>query len=130
VGSFDAEGVQDRHGVGDPRGQRIGGDVMWLVAAALAAVVGEDQAEVLAERLRERGGLRVLERVREAGVNENRLSATPGVVEEGADAIVRIRRVGHTQSGPSSASLRPCPSRAGEVIVVVPGMVAAPGVIE
>lgn len=50
----------------------------------------------------------MLERIREARVDENRLSATYRVFEEGTDVIDRIRRVGHAR-GPcprDSASLR------------------------
>jgi hypothetical protein len=101
VGSFDTQSVQYGHGVGDPRGQGVGGNLVRLVAAALAAVVGKDEAEVLFERLSERRGLRELEGIREALVQENRPSAAPRVFEEGSDVIVRIRRIGHAR-GPSS----------------------------
>jgi hypothetical protein len=53
-------------------GQFVGGNLVRLIAAALASVVGEDKAEVLHERLGEGRGLRVLERIREARIDKNR----------------------------------------------------------
>jgi hypothetical protein len=77
VGSFNAQSIQDCGGVGNPCGQRVGGDVVPLVAPILATVVREDEPEVFSERLGERRGLRVLERIREAGVEKNRWVLPP-----------------------------------------------------
>ena len=46
--TLDAQRIENRDGVGNTRRERIRRDVPWLIAAALTAVIGEDQAELAA----------------------------------------------------------------------------------
>ncbi len=68
---------------------------MGLVAAALATVVGEDEAKVLGEGLGEGRGLRVLQWIGEARIDKNRWGATSRILEVGVDVVYGIRREGH-----------------------------------
>jgi hypothetical protein len=95
MGALDVQRVENPNRIGDPRGQRVGIDVLGLVAPALTAVIREDQAELLAQHPSEAGAFRNLERVCEARVEEDRWTAAARVLEIRADAIERIRRVGH-----------------------------------
>src|ERR671918_2515130 len=92
VGSFDSQGVQDRGRVGDPCAQRVGGDIGGLVAAALATMVGEDEAKVVGEGLDERRGLRVLHWIGEARIDKNRWAATSRILEVGVDMATPTRK--------------------------------------
>ena len=51
VRSLDSQCVQNRDGIGNSSTQGVGSRVARLVAAALTAMVGEDEAEVLAQGL-------------------------------------------------------------------------------
>src|SRR6266540_2551289 len=93
VGTLDAERVEDRDGVRDPGSQRVGARVLRLVAAALAAVVGEDHPELATQRSGEARRLRDLERIREARVEEDGRACASCVLEERADGIYGVRRV-------------------------------------
>ena len=101
VGSFDSQGVQDRGRVGDPCAQRVGGNIVGLVAAALATVVGEDEAKVLGEGLGEGRGLRVLQWIGEARIDKNRWGATSRILEVGVDVVYGIRREGYALPAPA-----------------------------
>jgi hypothetical protein len=86
--------VEDRDGVRDPRGQRITLGGPRLVAAALTTVIGEDQAKLAAQRPGECRRFGNLERIRESRVEKEGRRITSFVLEIGADAVERIRRVG------------------------------------
>jgi hypothetical protein len=86
VGSIDPGGIEDGDGITDPRGQVVRRQLVRLVAATLAAVVGEDETEVRLEGVSERRCLRVLEGVGEACVDEHRVPVA-GVFEERPDPI-------------------------------------------
>ncbi len=68
--TLDAEHIENRDSIANTRWQRIRAWLARLVAAALAAVVGEDQAELAAQRVGETRRLRDLQRIGEAGVEE------------------------------------------------------------
>ena len=89
----DAEGVEDGDSIPHARGQRVRARVIRLVAAALTAVIGEDQPELAAQCSGEARRLRNLQRIREAGVEEDGWARTSRVLEVGADAVPGVRRV-------------------------------------
>ena len=91
--TLDAERVEDRDSVPNTRRQRVGARVPWLVAAALTAVIGEDQPELVAQRSREARRLRNLQGIGEPGVEEDGRAGTSRVLEVGADAIRGVRRL-------------------------------------
>jgi hypothetical protein len=95
MGSSDPQCVQDCCRIGNPCAQRVGGDLVRLVAAPLPPGVGEDEAEFVIEPLKESGGLRVLKWIREAGIDKNRWATASRIFEEGPDVVYGIRREGH-----------------------------------
>ncbi|HSC27330.1 MAG TPA: hypothetical protein VLD67_08655 [Vicinamibacterales bacterium] len=93
--ALDAQRVENRAGVPYTGAQQVGTQLVWLVASALTAVIGEDQPELAAQCSGEAGRLRNLQRIREAAVKEDWRARASRVLEVRADAIQRIRRVGH-----------------------------------
>src|SRR5262245_53572054 len=93
VRAFNAEGVENGDSVPHARGQDVPGRIMRLVAAALTAVVGEDQPKLAAQCSGEARRLRNLQRIREAGVEEDGWTRTLRVLEVGTDAVRGVRRV-------------------------------------
>src|SRR5438093_11176588 len=87
VGTLDTERVEDRDGVRDPGSQRVGARVLRLVAAALAAVVGEDQPELATQRSGEARRLRDLARTRDARLAEDGRACAACVLDDRADGI-------------------------------------------
>jgi hypothetical protein len=93
VSTLDAENVENGDGVPHARGQRVGARVVRLVAATLPAVIGEDQPELADQCSSETRRLRNLQRISEAGVEEDGWAFASRVLEVGADAVPGIRRV-------------------------------------
>jgi hypothetical protein len=75
--TLDPERVQNGDRTSDTRGQRIRGRLVRLVASTLAAVVGQDQPVLAAQRLGEARGLRDVQRISEAGVKRTGEPAPP-----------------------------------------------------
>ena len=96
MGAVDVQRVENRDRVRNPRGQRVAFGRPWLVATALAAVIGEDQAKLITQRLRKSRRFRNLERIREARVEEDGRSAASRVLEIDTDTIQRVRGVGRS----------------------------------
>ena len=95
VSTLDAERVENSNGVPNTRRQRIRARLARLLAAALTAMIREDQAELAAQRSSESRRLRNLQRIREAGVEEDRRSRASRVLEVGVDAVPGVCRVRH-----------------------------------
>ena len=75
MGTVDIQRVENGDDVCNPSGQGVGIDIRWLVAPALTAVIGENQAKVVTQRPGKCRRFRNLERIREARVEEDRRSA-------------------------------------------------------
>jgi len=71
VSTLDVGLVQHRHGVQDSGRQCVRIHVVRLVAASVAAVVGEHHPMLVGKRAHQRILLRLLEGVREAGVDQD-----------------------------------------------------------
>jgi hypothetical protein len=108
VRTLDVERVENRDSIPNARRQRIRARFAGLVASALTAMIREDQAELAAQRLSEARGLRNLEGIREAGVEENGRARTSRVLEVGADAVRGVRRVRQALSFSWGLNLHMC----------------------
>jgi len=93
VRTFDAQGVENGDSVSDARWQRVRARVIRLVAAALTAMIGEDQPELADQCSSETRRLRNLQRISEARVEEDGWALASRVLEVGADAVPGVRRV-------------------------------------
>jgi hypothetical protein len=60
---------------------------VWLVAPTLATVIGKDQSELSREGPTERRDLRVLQRIGETGVNQDRIPLSAQILERGAETV-------------------------------------------
>jgi hypothetical protein len=87
VGAVGVQRVENCDSIRGARGQGVSTLVPGLIAAALTAVIREDQAELSAQLPSEARCLRNFERVREARVEEDSRSIAARVLEIGADAI-------------------------------------------
>ena len=87
MGTVDIQRVENGDDVCNPSGQGVGIDIRWLVAPALTAVIGENQAKVVTQRPGKCRRFRNLERIREARIEEDGRSAASCVLEIRADAI-------------------------------------------
>jgi hypothetical protein len=113
VRPLDVKGVENGNDVRNTGRKRVGATFAWLVASALTAVVGEDQAELAAQRLRETRPLRDLEWVGEAGVEEDGRARVSRVLEVRTDAIDRARCVRQALSLVLGASTYICAAGRG-----------------
>jgi hypothetical protein len=93
VRALDAERVENSDGVPNARRQRIRARLARLVASALTAMIREDQPELAGHRSSEARRLRDLQRIREAGIEENGRARASRVLEVAADAVRGVRRV-------------------------------------
>jgi hypothetical protein len=100
VRALDAQRVENGDGVANTGGQRVRARLPWLVAAALTAVIREDQPELAAQHPSETRRLRDLQRIREPGVKQGGGPRASRVLEVRADAIHGVRRVRHRVTSP------------------------------
>jgi hypothetical protein len=105
--ALDAERVENRDSVGNACGQCIGACFPRLVASALAAVIGKDLPELIAQRSGEARCLRNLQWIRESGVEEDRRPRAARVLEVRADAIDGVGREWHRVCFPARLTLHP-----------------------
>jgi hypothetical protein len=82
VGAVDFQRGENGDSVGGARSQSAGTLIASLVAAPLAAMIREDQAELIPQRPSQPGRLSNFKRVREARVEEDRRSISTRVLED------------------------------------------------
>jgi hypothetical protein len=93
VRTLDVERVDNRDSIANTRQQRVRARLPRLVASALTAMIPEDQAELAAQRSSEARRLRDLQRIREAGVEQDGRASASRVLEVRTDAVAGVRRV-------------------------------------
>ena len=93
--ALDVQRIEHSDRIPDASCQPVGARVPWLVAAALTAVICEDQPKPGAQRLGKPRRLRNLQRIGEAGVEEDGRADAARVLEVRADAVHGVRRVRH-----------------------------------
>jgi hypothetical protein len=85
MGSLDIQRVEDRHGICGSQGERVRTHLAWLVAAALPAVIGEDQVNVGPDGAGQAGRLLPLKWIGKLRVRDDRRPIVGRVLEIRSD---------------------------------------------
>jgi hypothetical protein len=94
---LDTECVEHRDVVGDPCRQRVRLGLVGRSGASVPAVIGEHQAELVAQRARDARGLRDLDRVEESGVKDDGGARPSPVLEVDRNPVDGVRSERHVQ---------------------------------
>jgi hypothetical protein len=109
VRALDAQRVEDGDRVADACSQGIGTWVVSLVASTLAAVIGEEQAELAAQRPGEARRFRDLERIGEACVEEDRRAWARRILEVRGNPSAEFVAYGTPSGQKGCANDHSCP---------------------
>jgi hypothetical protein len=95
VRALDTQFIENRHGVRDPKRHCICVGVVRFVAASEAAVVDEDQAELIAERLDQIYVADGCDRIKKSTMKDDWCSGPAIILEVRRASIERVLGVGH-----------------------------------